>query len=135
MSGSSFTDLYRRSIVVDTTAPLAPFSAVQIAVGPEELVNAYSQAGVTFAIFTVVVDVTQVGLRSSLEALELTTKPPVFSHSTPKKFAPHDRNITDEQIRACAAKDGVICLSGVGLFLDPQNQRVSSSKLADTIEY
>jgi membrane dipeptidase len=82
-----------------------------------------------------IVDVTHVGLRSSLEALELTTKPPVFSHSTPKKFAPHDRNITDEQIRACASRDGVICLSGVGLFMDPDRQKASASKLTDTIEY
>lgn len=83
----------------------------------------------------VIVDVTHVGLRSSLEALDLTTRPPVFSHSTPKHFAPHDRNITDEQIRACARKDGVICLSGVGLFMDVIEQKASASKLVDTIEY
>ncbi len=82
-----------------------------------------------------IVDVTHVGLRSSLEALELTTKPPVFSHSTPKKFTPHDRNITDEQIRACANKDGVVCLTGVGLFIDAERQKASASKIADTIEY
>jgi membrane dipeptidase len=82
-----------------------------------------------------IVDVTHVGLRSSLEALELTTRPAIFSHSTPKKFAPHDRNITDEQIRACASKDGMIGLTGLGLFMDAQHQKASASKLADTIEY
>jgi membrane dipeptidase len=82
-----------------------------------------------------IVDVAHVGLRSSLEALELTTKPPVFSHSTPRKFAPHDRNITDEQIRACAGKDGVVCLTGVGLFMDPQHGKPSVSKMTDTIDY
>ena len=82
-----------------------------------------------------ILDVTHVGLRSSLEALELTTRPPLFSHSTPKKFAAHDRNITDEQIRACACKDGVTCLSGVGLFMNETDRKASASRLADTIDY
>jgi membrane dipeptidase len=82
-----------------------------------------------------IVDVTHVGLRSSLEAIELTNKPPVFSHSTPRKFSPHERNITDEQILACAGKGGVICLSGVGLFMDAEAQKATASKLADTIDY
>ncbi len=82
-----------------------------------------------------IVDVTHVGRRSSLEALEMTTRPPLFSHSTPPKFASHDRNITDEQIRACAAKGSVVCLNGIGLFMDATQRRASASRLADTIEY
>jgi membrane dipeptidase len=242
--------LYRHSLVVDATAPLAPFTTIEIAFSPEQLVDAYAKAGVTFTVFTVVddypnsieqtikliganrrffrdrpdqfvladraeqvreakvagkmavgfafqgsnallgelalvevyrrlgviqmllaynagslaadgchedrnaglsrfgrrlvaemnrvgmiVDVTHVGLRSSLEALALTTRPPVFSHSTPKKFAPHDRNITDEQIRACAARDGVVCLSGVGLFMDAEHHKATAPRLAETIDY
>jgi membrane dipeptidase len=82
-----------------------------------------------------ILDVTHMGLRSSLDALEVTRRPPIFSHSTPKKFATHDRNISDEQIRACAAKDGVICLTGVGLFMDRATQDISAAKIADTIDY
>lgn len=82
-----------------------------------------------------IVDVTHVGLRSSLEALELSARPPIFSHSTPRKFAAHDRNITDEQIRACARKEGVICLNGVGSFMDGERQKASVSRLVDTIDY
>lgn len=82
-----------------------------------------------------IVDLTHVGPRSSLEAIELTGKPPIFSHSTPKKFAPHDRNITDEQIRACAGKQGVICLNGIGTFMDGEQHKATVPRLADTIEY
>lgn len=242
--------LYARSIVVDATAPLSPFGAIQTAFSAQQLIDTYAGSGVTFAVFTIVddfpnsieqtvkligenrryflsrpdkhvladstndvrrakreaklavgfafqgsnalmgelalvevyrrlgiiqmllaynagnlaadgchesrnagltqfgrnlvvemnrvgmiLDVTHVGLRSSLEALDLTTKPAVFSHSTPKRFAPHDRNITDEQIRACANKDGIVCLAGVGLFMDAEHKKASASKLADTIEY
>ena len=83
----------------------------------------------------VIVDLSHVGVRSSLEALELTVKPPVFSHSTPKKFASHDRNITDPQIRACAQKDGVVCLTGLGLFMDAEHQKANVTTLVDTIDY
>ena len=82
-----------------------------------------------------IVDLTHVGLRSSLEAFELTSKPPIFSHSTPRKFAAHDRNITDEQIRACASKQGVICLNGIGTFMDGERHKATVSRLVDTIEY
>jgi membrane dipeptidase len=82
-----------------------------------------------------IVDLTHVGQRSSLEALDLTTRPPIFSHSTPKHFVAHDRNITDEQIRACAVKSGVVCLSGVGLFMDRETQRATPARIAETIDY
>jgi len=82
-----------------------------------------------------IVDLTHVGLNSSLEALDLTAKPPVFSHSTPKKFAPHDRNITDNQIKLCAQKQGLIGLTGIGLFMDGDGGRATVSRFVDTIEY
>mgnify|MGYP006154175813 CR=1 FL=1 len=43
--------------------------------------------------------------------------PVVFSHANPLALADHGRNITDEQIRACAATGGVVCVSGVSRFL------------------
>lgn len=250
MKGPGHQSLYRDCVIVDATAPLSPFAAIQTVLGPDEIVNVYAEAGVTLAVFTVaddfpnsieqtikliaqnrrffltrpdryvmadcaddvqtakaegklavalafqgsnallgeidlvevyrrlgviqmllaynlgnfaadgchegrnagltqfgrslvaemnrvgmLVDVSHTGLRSSLEALELTTRPPLFSHSTPKKFASHDRNVTDEQIRACAAKDGLVCLTGVGLFMDGAEYKASASKMADTIEY
>lgn len=82
-----------------------------------------------------IVDVSHVGIRSSLEALEVTSKPPVFSHSTPQKFSTHARNISDQQIRACASKDGLVGLTGVSLFMDPADRSKIVSRLTDTIEY
>jgi membrane dipeptidase len=250
VSASVSAHLYHEALVVDTTAPLAPFTSIDSGVSPDRVVHTYASAGVTFAVFTVVddapnsieqtlkllglnrryfasrsdryvladraeqvraakaqgqlavafafqgsnallgelalvevyrrlgvvqmllaynaanlvadgchegrnagltdfgrqvilemnrvgmiVDVSHVSVRSSLEAIELTSKPPIFSHSTPKHFAPHDRNITDEQIRACAQKEGLIGLTGIGLFMDSQTGRATTSRLADTIEY
>ena len=59
----------------------------------------------------VVIDLTHVGERSSLEAIELSTDPVIFSHSNPAALQPNPRNLSDEQMRACAAKGGVIGLA------------------------
>jgi len=53
-------------------------------------------------------DLSHVGERTSLEAIEVSSKPMLFSHSNPRARADSPRNITDEQIRKCAASGGVI---------------------------
>jgi membrane dipeptidase len=55
-----------------------------------------------------VLDLSHVGERTSLEAIEVSSKPLLFSHSNPRKRADSPRNITDEQIGKCAAGGGVI---------------------------
>ncbi|MGH6644666.1 MAG: dipeptidase, partial [Bradyrhizobium sp.] len=64
-----------------------------------------------------IVDVSHTGYRSSLDAIALSTKPVIFSHSNAKALWAHQRNIADEQARACAAGGGMIGVNGVGLFL------------------
>src|SRR5579862_8342474 len=48
--------VYSRSIVVDVTAPTPPFASFESTSSPDERVNAYTSAGVDFAIFTLVDD-------------------------------------------------------------------------------
>jgi len=63
----------------------------------------------------------------------MATQPVVFSHSNPKSLRQHGRNITDDQIRACAKTGGVIGVNGIGLFLP---QRASSAEaMVDCIVY
>jgi membrane dipeptidase len=57
------------------------------------------------------------GARTAMEALEYCRNPPIFSHSNPLGDHPHVRNISDPLLRACAAKGGVVGLSGIGPFL------------------
>ena len=75
----------------------------------------------------IILDGTHTGRRSTLEAMELTTRPPIFSHSGAYKVFPHIRNIHDEQIRACAAKGGVIGVVGMGPFLSEDRQASSEN--------
>jgi membrane dipeptidase len=62
----------------------------------------------------ILLDATHTGKRSTLELIDRSAKPVVFSHSNPSAIAPNPRNIDDEQIRACAARGGVICLAPWG---------------------
>ena len=64
-----------------------------------------------------IVDVTHVGYRSSLDAIEASTAPVIFSHSNPRAVFEHERNIRDDQIRAAAASGGVVGINGLDLFL------------------
>jgi len=64
-----------------------------------------------------VVDVTHMGYRATMEAFEVSSKPVIFSHSNPKALREHARNITDAQINACAQTGGVIGINGIGDFL------------------
>ncbi len=65
-------------------------------------------------------DCSHTGHHTSLDIMAASTKPVVFSHANPRTLVDHGRNISDQQIDACAATGGVIGVNGVSLFLgDP----------------
>ncbi|OGO11719.1 MAG: hypothetical protein A2029_05815 [Chloroflexi bacterium RBG_19FT_COMBO_47_9] len=61
----------------------------------------------------IMVDLSHVGTRSTLETMDFCQKPAVFTHSNAYQLYPHFRNVTDEQIKKCAEYGGVI---GVSLY-------------------
>jgi membrane dipeptidase len=73
-----------------------------------------------------IVDCSHTGRRSSLEAIDLSQRPVIFSHSGSYAVCPHIRNIRDEQIRACASQGGVIGVVGLGAFLGDAEARTES---------
>lgn len=78
----------------------------------DELVREMNGAGI-------VVDGSHCSERTGLDMSEVTTSPMVYSHSCLKSVWDHPRNITDDQVRACAATGGVVGITGVGIFLGP----------------
>lgn len=79
------------------------------------------------------VDVSHTGYRTAMETIEVSADPVVFSHSNPKALFDHPRNITDEQIRACVRRGGVIGLNGCGAFLGDND--ISTERLVRHIDY
>jgi membrane dipeptidase len=59
-------------------------------------------------------DCSHLGRRSSLDIIDQSSDPVVFSHSSAKALADNPRNIDDTQIKACAAHGGIIGLSPWG---------------------
>ncbi|WP_028030898.1 dipeptidase [Gemmobacter nectariphilus] len=66
-------------------------------------------------------DISHAGIRTSLDIIELSEKPVVASHSSARAVKNHERNVTDEQIRALAAKGGVVGINSIGAFLTDDN--------------
>ncbi|MFQ5896897.1 MAG: dipeptidase [Candidatus Methylomirabilia bacterium] len=64
-----------------------------------------------------VVDLSHTGYRTTMEAMELSEGPVVFSHSNAKAVHDSRRNLRDDQIRAVAEKGGVIGLNGFPAFV------------------
>ena len=75
-----------------------------------QVVQAINAAGV-------LMDCSHTGRRCSLDIMATSSAPVIFSHANPLTLVEHGRNVTDEQIRACAATGGVVCVSGVSFFL------------------
>ena len=64
-----------------------------------------------------VVDCSHTGYRSSMEIMEISSKPVIFSHSNSRTLWDHARNIRDDQIKACARTGGVIGIVSASGFL------------------
>lgn len=79
------------------------------------------------------VDCSHTAHRSTMEVMELSTEPVIFSHSNAWGLCRHGRNIKDDQIKACAATGGVIGINGLGLFLG--NDDISSGRFVDHVAY
>ena len=63
------------------------------------------------------VDCSHSAYKTTMEAMEVSSDPVIFSHSNPRALVDHGRNIVDEQIRGCAETGGVIGINGIGVFL------------------
>jgi membrane dipeptidase len=77
------------------------------------------------------VDVSHMGYLATMQACEISKDPVIFSHSNPAALRSHVRNITDEQIKACAATGGVVGINGIGDFLGG----AQSEKVIENIDY
>ena len=80
------------------------------------------------------VDVSHTGYQSTLDAIEVSKGPIVFSHTNCKTVCDHPRNKTDDQIKALAAKGGVMGLTCFNWFVS--NKAVSTlDDLLDHYDY
>lgn len=65
----------------------------------------------------IVIDLSHVGVRTTLETIEQSSHPVTVTHSAARKLCETVRNKTDEEIKALAARGGVIGISPKSGFL------------------
>ncbi len=72
------------------------------------------------------VDLSHVGEQTFWDAIAVTTKPVIVSHSCVYALCPHRRNLKDDQIKAIAKNGGVIHLNFYSGFLDSNYEKRKS---------
>jgi membrane dipeptidase len=80
-----------------------------------------------------IVDCSHAAYQTTLDIMAESVVPVVFSHSNPAVICDHQRNITDQQINACAQTGGVVGINGMGIFLG--DNEVGNATLLQHIVY
>jgi membrane dipeptidase len=84
----------------------------------------------------IVMDLTHVGEKTSLDAMKASKDPVLFTHSGARGLRKHWRNISDEEIKACAETGGVVGIPTLPLIVkDPASGPVSIEDALDHFEY
>lgn len=78
-----------------------------------------------------IVDVSHTGVRSTMDAIEVSSAPVLFTHSNCRALCDNPRCKTDEQIRAMAARGGVMGITTVNFFVSKK----ARSTLDDFIDH
>lgn len=81
----------------------------------------------------ILIDLSHVGERSALEAVELSRRPCAFTHANPRAVCDQRRNKSDECLKALAAKGGVVGVNAFPTFVSVQNPTLET--LLDHIDY
>ncbi|WP_048058222.1 dipeptidase [Pyrococcus yayanosii] len=68
----------------------------------------------------IVLDLSHINEAGFWDALDITAFPVIASHSNARKLCDHPRNLTDEQIKAIAERDGVIGAVAIPSFVDKE---------------
>jgi membrane dipeptidase len=80
-----------------------------------------------------IVDCSHAAYQTTLDIMVESVVPVVFSHSNPAVICDHQRNISDQQIKACAQTGGVVGINGMGIFLG--DNEVGNATLLQHIVY
>ena len=104
----------------DTTLGLTPFG--------REVVKEMNRCGI-------LVDVSHTSSGTFWDCIELSSAPIICSHSGAKAVFKHDRNLTDDQLRALAAKDGLVMVYIVPDYMGEDMSKVSIVEMLDHLKH
>lgn len=83
-----------------------------------------------------VVDVSHAGIRTCLDAVNVSSHPVIASHSNARSLRDNPRNITDEQMKAIAERGGVVGLASFADFVaDTRIGQPTIDQYVDHVSY
>ncbi|MDH3211348.1 MAG: dipeptidase [Myxococcales bacterium] len=80
-----------------------------------------------------IVDCAHTGYRTTMETIETSASPVIVSHTNAHALCAHPRCVRDDQIEACAAKGGVLGITGLSAFLGGAG--ATPERLVDHIDH
>jgi len=84
----------------------------------------------------VVVDLSHTGYKTTMEAMEVVTRPPIFSHGNARGVYDCRRNLRDDQVRKCAEMGGVIGINGCSYFVgENRGENQTINDMIDHLDY
>jgi membrane dipeptidase len=90
----------------------------------EDVVRTMNQLGM-------MVDLSHVSPETMHDALNITTAPVIFSHSSARGVADHPRNVPDDVLRRLKAKDGVVMVNFFSGFIVPEATDIVKQGMAE----
>ncbi len=82
----------------------------------------------------ILIDLSHVGYRTTMDAINASAKPVAFTHANPQSLCRHARNKPDDAIKALAKKGGVIGATPFPPFL-PAGNDATIADFIDVVEY
>jgi membrane dipeptidase len=82
-----------------------------------------------------IIDVSHLNDEGFWDVVEIAKKPIIASHSNCRALASSMRNLTDEQIKAIAATNGVIGMNGVNIFVADRDEQSDLEHLLNHVDH
>ena len=77
-----------------------------------------------------IIDVSHINEKGFWDVISASSKPIIATHSNSRALCPHDRNLTDQQVKAIGVKGGLIGLNACGDFINVDKEKQTSLNLA-----
>lgn len=82
-----------------------------------------------------VIDISHAGENTFWDVIKVSKKPIVATHSSSRALCDHDRNLTDDQLRAIANINGVVQVCPVDLFINEDKDKASLEDYINHIDH
>ena len=82
-----------------------------------------------------IIDVSHINEKGFWDIISTSSKPVIATHSNARNVCSHDRNLTNQQIKAIASKGGLIGLNSCGDFIDKERKNQTAYNLAKHARY